>query len=344
MTKKRIGLIGYGLIAKSTHSNGYLACTDKAEVVAVCDLKEDALALAREKLGVPEEYCFTDYKELIACDKVEAIDICTPNFNHCEIAKECIRAGKPYSVEKPVGLNYEQVQSLVDATGDLPAFVSFSFRFMKHIRYMKKLIADGTIGEIKNAYIRYYKDSGLRPGRKLEWRFDKPLSGTGSLGDFGSHMIDMARLMCGEFKGVYAQCGIVVPTRQKLDSDEFAPVTTDDWCNILAKTENGAGVNISVSRVTRGIKMSSSMEFFGTKGAVACDGKGNVTVDLGEGMQPVEVPDSFAANQAECYVDFLDGKTDMFTPFLSEGLAVQKILEAAERSMTTGEYVELSSF
>ncbi|MBQ7032460.1 MAG: Gfo/Idh/MocA family oxidoreductase [Clostridia bacterium] len=341
MKKRKIGLIGFGGIAKGTHANGYLNCADKAEVVAVCDTREEALALAKEKLGIPEEYCFKDYKELIACDAVEAVDICTPNFMHCEIAEAAIAAGKPYSVEKPVGLRYAEVLKLQKKTGELPAFVSFSFRFQKTIRYMQKLIADGVIGDIKNVYIRYYKDSALRPGRRLEWRFDEKLAGTGALGDFGSHMVDTARLFCGDFEGVYAESGIVVKERQKLDSEEIAPVTTDDWCNILARTVKGAGVSISVSRCTRGIKMLTEMEIFGTKGSLLYSSAEGLRVDRGEGPAEEEVPDTFLANQAECFVDYLNGKTDALTPYLSEGLACQKILEAASRSIETGKYIHL---
>ncbi len=344
MKKKKIGIIGFGGIANSTHTNGYLGCTDKAEVVAVCDIREEALALARERLGVSEKYCFKDYKELIACDEVEAIDICTPNHLHCEIAKEAIKAGKPFAVEKPVGLSYDEVIDLCKQTGDLPAFVSFSFRFHKGIRYMKKLITDGVIGDVTNVYIRYYKESALRPGRKLEWRFDKNLAGTGALGDFGSHMVDTARLFCGDFKSVYAESGIVVDKRQKLDSEEIAPVTTDDWCNILAKTVNGAGVSISVSRCARGMDLLTEMEIFGTKGALLYSTDTGLRVNRGEGPVLEEVPDTYLANQSEVFVDYLNEITDEITPSLSDGLACQKILEAAERSIESGEVVYLDKF
>lgn len=345
MKIRKIGMIGFGGIARGVHANGYLQCPEIAQVVAVCDMNDDALALAREKLGIREEYCFKDYKDLIACKEVEAVDICTPNYLHCEIAEEAIRAGKPYSVEKPVGLRYEEVRELCEKTGDLPAFVSFSFRFNKNIRYIKKQIEDGKIGEIRNIYIRYYKDSALRPGRKLEWRFDETLAGTGALGDFGSHMIDAARLFCGDFDGVYAESGIAVAERQCIDSEKIKAVTTDDWCNILGRSKKGAGISIAVSRCTTGVKALTEMDIYGTKGAILYStGDAGLRMDDGEGLRTIAVPDDFLANQAEAFVNFLNGKTDMYTPYLSEGLACQKVLEAAEMSCKNGRYVHLDEF
>lgn len=341
---KRIGIIGYGGIANATHANGYLQCADKARVVAVCDVKEEALALARERFGIGEAYCFRDYKALIACDLVDAVDICTPNDLHCEIAEEAVKAGKPFAVEKPVGLCYREVAQLYAQTGDLPAFVSFSFRFHKEIRYIKKLIADGVIGQIHNLYIRYYKESALRPGRKLEWRFDRNRAGTGALGDFGSHMVDTARLFCGEFQSVFAQSGIVVRQRQKPDSAEIASVTTDDWCNLFAKTQSGAGVSICVSRCARGIGLLTQMEIFGSAGAICYSSDTGLSVNRGSGFVPEAVPDCFLANQSEAFADYLNGITDELTPLLSDGLACQKILEAAEQSIQSGRSVELDEF
>lgn len=345
MSKRKIGIIGFGGIARGTHANGYLQCPEIAEVVAVSDVSDASLALAREKLGIREEYCFKNYKDLIACEEVEAVDICTPNHLHCEIAEEAIRAGKPYSIEKPVGLHYDEVRTLYEKTGELPAFVSFSFRFNKNIRYIKRQIEDGAIGEVRNIYIRYYKDSGLRPGRKLEWRFDKMLAGTGALGDFGSHMIDVARLFGGEFDGVYAESGIAVAQRQRLDCETIAPVTTDDWCSILGRGKGGAGISISVSRCATSIKALTEMEIFGTKGAILYStGDKGLRIDNGEGLRTVEVSDDFAANQAEAFVNYLNGKVDIYTPYLSEGLACQKVLEAAEKSCRSGKYVRLDEF
>ena len=143
---------------------------------------------------------------------------------------------------------------------------------------------------------------------------------------------------------MYAESGIVVDKRQKLDSEEIAPVTTDDWCNILAKTVNGAGVSISVSRCARGMDLLTEMEIFGTKGALLYSTDTGLRVNRGEGPVLEEVPDTYLANQSEVFVNYLNEITDEITPSLSDGLACQKILEAAERSIESGEVVYLDKF
>jgi len=342
MKKRKIGIIGYGIIAKSTHTIGYLNCTDIAEVVAVCDIKEEALAIAREKLGIKEEYCFTDYHDLIACEEVEAVDICTPNYMHCEIAHAIIQAGKPFAVEKPVGMTYSEVLKLYEDAASLPAFVSFSFRFHKQIRYIKEQIENGVIGDIRNIYLRYSKNSALRPGRRLEWRFDKELAGTGALGDFGSHMLDLVRLFCGDIVGVYAEKGTVITERQRLDSDEIAPVTTDDWCHILGKTAKGASLSVSVSRCATSVKGLTEIEIYGTKGSLFYSTTtGLVRVGDMDEIRTVEVPDEYLGNQSATFVNFINGITDMYTPTLADGLACQKVLEAAALSCENGRYVRV---
>lgn len=56
---------------------------------------------------------FTDYHELIACSEVDAVDICTPNVSHCEIGMEAVRMGKPFNMEKPLGVSAEEAEELL---------------------------------------------------------------------------------------------------------------------------------------------------------------------------------------------------------------------------------------
>ncbi|MDD2418637.1 MAG: Gfo/Idh/MocA family oxidoreductase [Oscillospiraceae bacterium] len=354
MSKKiRIGIVGFGGIARGAHLPGYVACKDDVEVVAVCDIDDNALAIAAEKCGLPQERLFHDYKDLISSNFVDAVDICTPNYIHCEIANEVLKAGKPFSVEKPAGINYREVLSLYNNVkkANVPAFVCFSWRYKPYTRYIKHLIDRGEIGNLYHIYVRCIKNSGLWEGRRLEWRFDKEKAGTGVLGDLGSHMIDITRFFGEEFESVFAQSGIIVKKRQKIGSDEIAEVTTDDWCNIAGKLKSNIGVTIAVSRCATTIDDLIEFELFGDNGTIKytylnrtqnieiCVGKTDME---GNGRHNIVPPQSFHANQSKSFVDLVNGKIDAYTAQLIQGVECQKVLEAAELSINTGRSIKIS--
>ena len=85
MENKKIGIIGVGGIANSVHIPGIEKCSG-AEIYAICDINKDTLKSVGDRLGIPENLRFCDYRELIGCPKVDAVEICTPNYLHVEMA------------------------------------------------------------------------------------------------------------------------------------------------------------------------------------------------------------------------------------------------------------------
>ena len=140
----RVGIIGLGRISV-THINGLQNAKD-AEIVAVCDIDEVKLKETGDKLSIPEEYRFTDYHDLINCDIVDAVEICTPNYLHVPMAIDVVNAGKPVNVEKPLGDVYDnRVPELLEALekNPQPNMMCFSYRFRPAVRYAKQLIEEG---------------------------------------------------------------------------------------------------------------------------------------------------------------------------------------------------------
>ena len=104
MAVYRIGSVGLGGISGGVHIPGIRASAD-LKLTALCDIDEKRLRERAEAYGIPEDHCFTDYRDLIACPDVDAVDISTPNNVHFEIAAAAARAGKPYGIEKPVTMD-----------------------------------------------------------------------------------------------------------------------------------------------------------------------------------------------------------------------------------------------
>ncbi len=329
----RIGLIGCGGIAQH-HINLYKNATGGA-VAAVCDINPTALQTTGDKCGVPPEARFTDYREMIDSGLVDAVDICTPNALHVPMAVYAAKAGLPLCVEKPLGLCYQECIELdtIVREKNLPTMICFSYRFQAAVRYAKNLIEEGMVGDVVNIYASYLKSSAYMPGRRLDWRFDKDIARYGVSGDLGVHILDLTSFLAGDVTGVFARMGTAVPERKKLDSEEMAPVTTDDWCHFLADFAGGASATFSITRAAYGNTNHIMVDIYGKKGALRFDLNNDRRIevyregmDIGK-MEVIEIPESYRANQQQCFLDLMHGKPDKYIPTLTDALQMQKVLD-----------------
>lgn len=352
--KTKVGIIGYGWVASANHKSSY-DLTKDVEITAVCDINPAALEKAKADFGLSDDCLFSDYKALIDSGKCEMVDICTPNSLHCEMATYAINAGMPVSIEKPVGVNSKEVEAVRKLAEEkkVPVFVCFTWRHMATTRYLKDVIDSGAVGKVYHCYIKCIKESGLWEGRRLEWRFQKELGGTGVLCDLGSHMIDFLNWMNEDIIGLSANLGIFIKERQKLDSDEWAPVTTDDYANIIADLKSGATVNIDLSRCAKTEEQLVEFIIYGEKGYIRysnyvgegleiCYGdketiaKGKVRVDT-----PEKYGDTKAIVQSQSFLDLANGKSDNFTSTIDDGLRAQMVIDAAIKSNEEKRYVTI---
>lgn len=343
----RIGLIGVGGIMNGAHIPGYLT-SQRAKITALCDTNPLALERARVKLSLDESACFADYRDLVASGLVDAVDIATPDYMHCPIAAEAVARNLPFSVEKPMGMNYAEVKAVCDAAKarGLSGHVCFSWHYRPYVRLMREKIASGALGELYHIYIRCIKDSGLWEGRRLEWRFDERYSASGVMGDLSSHMFDIARFAGREFVELSADAGIFVTERQEEHGERLRPVTTWDWCNVLARMEGGVNATFQISRTTHGVKDWMQVEFYGSKGRlsyVCRNGEPQKLIMQTDG-EPVElIPDArYDAVQSEGFINIIDGTTDGLEPTLDEGLRAQAALDAAYRAVKEHRWVKIS--
>lgn len=340
MKKVRVGIVGTGniTIGWGDHLNGYNA-VDYCEITALCDIDKEKLNNAGEKLGVPENRRFTNYNELIACEDVDVVDVATWNSNHCEIAAAAARAGKDFSVEKPVGMNYKEAYHLKQIAEEhgVKSFVCLSWRYRPYTRYAKYLIDQGKVGKIYHICVRCIKDSGLWEGRKREWRFDKSRASSGVLCDLGSHMFDILHFWGEEFKEVYAKKGIFITERPSEETGELVPVDTDDWCNILATLKSDASCVIELSRTATTLTTGLlHFEVYGEKGVLTynCTDKHSLTFTDAKTNETEEITpsDEFSAIQSKSFVDLTLGVEDEYTAKIEQGLMCQAVIDAALKS------------
>lgn len=350
MKKVKIGIIGMGGIAMGTHVPGLLKCED-AEITAVCDIDAAALTRAQEKLGLPAEKCYTDYRDLIADPDVEAVEVCTPNCVHAEMAIAALEAGKPVNLEKPVTMNYAQACAVLEAQKktDTLGMVCFSYRFKPAVRYAMHLYAEGIIGDLVGVNVSYIKNSAFWEGRKLEWRFIKQAAGSGVAGDLGAHLVDLGQMLAGEITDICAVIDTVVKERPTLDGKEIRPVETDDSCLFLARFKNGALGTFHITRAAIGHVNTIRYDVYGTKGSISFDlnNPDVLMICAGEGdprnlrFRTETVPEEYKLEQERAFVDALQGKQDKFFPTLEDGAQGQKVIDAILASAESGTWVKV---
>jgi len=158
MSNNCIGIIGVGGIGRGAHLISLKNCVG-AKVTAICDIDRERLNKVGDEFGIDEDYRFVDYMDLIKCSKVDAVEICTPNYLHAQMAIDVIAAGKPVNLEKPMALNYDQAKAIKNALDgtNLPFMISFSYRFKPAVRFAKWIISQGLIGDIITLNVEYFK-------------------------------------------------------------------------------------------------------------------------------------------------------------------------------------------
>ena len=191
--KLKLGAVGIGGIFNACHAPVWLNHPE-VEVVAVCDIIPEKARGFAAAHGI--EQVFTDYRDLVALD-LDAVDICTPNLFHSEIAVAALGAGKHVITEKPDAINASEAEKMAAAARGAGRVLMAmrNNRFTPHFQFLKQYIADGQMGDIYAGRVGWVRRRGT-PGRG-GWFTTKELSGGGPLIDLGVHFLDLALWLMG---------------------------------------------------------------------------------------------------------------------------------------------------
>ena len=279
-----VGLVGYKFMGKA-HSNAFQRIgmffdpSINMNMKAICGRDEASVRQSAKKFGW-EEY-ETSWEKLIARDDIDIIDITTPSNAHKEIAIAAANAGKHIFCEKPLALTLKDAREMLKAAevNKVKHQIGFNYRFAPAIQLAKKLIDEGKLGTIFHFRGFYLQDFIIDPEFPLIWRLDKNVAGSGSLGDLGAHVVDIARFLVGDFDKVMGMSKTFIKERPIVEkmiglsgkAQENAAkgqVTVDDATLFLAKFKNGALGSIEATRFANGHKNDMSFEINGSKGSI----------------------------------------------------------------------------
>ena len=379
-----VGLIGYKFMGKA-HSNAYKSVgmffplKNRVVMKAICGRDEAGVRKAAEAWGW-ESY-ETDWKKLIKRKDIDVIDVSTPGNLHKEMAIAAAREGKHVICEKPLANTLADARAMAAAVqkAGVKNMVFFNYRRVPAVSFARQMIREGRLGEIYHFRAAYLQDWIVDPEFPLVWRLDKKVAGSGSLGDIGAHITDLALFLVGEIAEVVGDMKTFIRKRPVLDSGsaffarkksgppQYGAVTVDDAALFLARFKNGAMGSFEATRFATGRKNANQFEIYGSKGSLSFnleslnelhhyikDGPASE-----QGFKKILVTDAshpyigawwppghiigYEHTFTNALSDFFRALEDdqPISPDFQDGVGVQAVLDAVEKSARKGKWVKV---
>lgn len=354
MSKVKIGIIGVGGISES-HIQGYLK-NENVELYAFCDINEARLAEKGKKYGITRLY--TKVEDMVALPELDGVSVCVWNCNHYECTMAALKAGKHVLCEKPLAMNAQQAQQMLDFAKEQGKLlmVGFVLRFSDQVERLKEMAQSGFFGDIYYTKASYLRSNG-NPGG---WFCDKSRSGGGCVIDLGVHVIDEARYLMGNPKPV----SVYATVAKKLDRTPYTKAIgyrssdadpegkdkndVEDFAHATVRFDNGAilVLETSYNLNTPDEPDGSRVEIYGTKsGAITgplrffSDRDGHLSKFTFADLAPESFDTIFQKEMAH-FVDCIQNGTTCRNT-AEDGVMIMKILDAIYASGATGHEVLL---
>lgn len=372
MADLRVAVIGAGRWSARAHLPGWQRCPG-VELAVVCDLDRSLAQRRAAEFGAAE--VSDDYREVLARDDIDIIDICTRD-EHEPLVFAVLESGRHCLCEKPVAHHADDVWRAVRIAKErgLKTKVGLTFRYAPAVFYLTSLVADGFTGKpfIFNGYEQ--NSQWLDPDNPADKRIltapgDDQVGGwspreeeisVSSLEGYGAPIIDIGLMLTGAtMREVVGVLRNFVPERRRTNLDKSREaINIDDGDAFLGKLSNGALANIQSSYVTVGNYPGVEARLYGDRGALICrivDEGGEwqrlwgATADAVE-FKRMEIPAEYFPPgyqpgdgwEATCYgnliksfVDEIEAGGDVNTGDFAQGAAVQEVINAVEMSHRT---------
>ncbi|MEU3147096.1 MULTISPECIES: Gfo/Idh/MocA family protein [unclassified Streptomyces] len=373
----RVGMVGYAFMG-AAHSQGWRTAGRvfdlplSPELAVICGRDATAVRAAADRHGWADTE--TDWRALVERDDIDLVDICTPGDSHAEIALAALAAGKHVLCEKPLANSVAEAEAMADAAGRARrqgrlAMVGFNYRRVPATALARRMVAEDRIGTLRHVRVSYLQDWLVDPAFPLTWRLRREQAGSGSLGDLGAHIVDLAQYLAGErLAGVSALTETFVRQRPlpaapaggpaAVDSAGTGEVTVDDAALFTGRFTSGALASFEATRYATGRKNALRIELNGERGSLAFDLERLNELSYHDGTEPaahagfrrilVTEPDhpyldawwppghglgyehTFVHQARDLVHAVAEGRTP--EPSFADGLQVQRVLAAVEES------------
>lgn len=348
-----MGVIGTGQVATTRHLPAFekLQAEGKVRLVAVCDAHEDKVRAAAEKFGVL--LVFTDYRELLAREDIDAVSVCTTNYLHKQPVLEAFAAGKHVLCEKPLAMNAAEGAEMVAAgrAAGRQFQVGYNLRFGPGAQAVRRFLDDGKLGDVYHVRAQALRRRGIPSHGHFT---DKSKQGGGPLIDIGAHVLDLSLWLMdfpkpvsvsGQTQTKFGHRENIIGLRGQWNRANF---TVEDFASGFVRFENGATLALEASFASNIAQDQFQTTLMGTEGGAFLDliNEANTRVFREESgtltdTAPVFLP-QIHTHEAEirAFVQSLTDGTPVLVPG-EQGLVVTQILDALYQSAETGHEVLL---
>lgn len=320
------------------HAANFRRNVPYARLAAIVDPNREAAEKAAQALGVERYY--TDYKQALADDGIQAVVVVTPTIYHREIVVAAARAGKHVLCEKPMAMNERECEEMIGAceAANVTLQVAFMRRFDESFTAAKRAIDDGAIGEVV-----LVKSLTRGPSEPMPWMYDLAKS-NGPLAEVNSHDIDTIRWFAGdEVSEVYAIGG-------NYRSRHIAAEYPDFYDNVTlsARFANGRQASIDGALAVR-YGYDSRVEILGTEGVIFLGQTHETTTIVAGPDRMLRRPfmnswrslfkEAYLAEDTDFIAAILEGRPPRVTGH--DGKMAVRVVEAGNASIKTGAPVKL---
>ncbi|MEM7697337.1 MAG: Gfo/Idh/MocA family oxidoreductase [Verrucomicrobiota bacterium] len=277
MQELRVAILGHRFMGRA-HSNAWSQVTKffdvpiKPVLQVACGRDEADLKTFADRWGWAE--IETDWRAVVERDDIDIIDISLPTFMHAEPAIAAAEAGKHIFCEKPFATTLGEARAMLAAAerAGVVHYLNHNYRRCPAVVLAKKMIEEGRLGELYHWRGAYQQSWLVNPDHPLDWKLRRETAGAGPLWDLGSHAIDLARYLVGEFANITCQ-GKQFIDRRPLASDpgEEGDVEVECAALMLSEFANGALGSIETTRYATGRRNRHTFELYGSKGAICWD-------------------------------------------------------------------------
>lgn len=318
----RVAVFGLGRIGK-IHSANLAARVSGAMLVAVADVAPAELTAAAERLGGPR--MFSDYREALALEEVDAVAICAPTDLHYQMILDAAAAGKHIFCEKPIDLAVERISRVVEEVGrrGVELMVGFQRRFDPSFQAMREAVAAGKIGEPQLLRISS-RDPGPPPESYVR-------SSGGIFLDMTIHDFDIARYLMGsEVVEVHARGGVLVDAMFE---------RAGDWDTALVSLAFANGAMGAIDNSRRAVYgYDQRAEVFGPAGMMAVENQTATKLMAADGAG-VHLPkpvNFFLERYAEAYAREMQAFVDAIAGGRKVPVGAEDGLKAVEIGLAAG--------
>lgn len=357
--KLNVAMIGTGFIARA-HSNAFRQVTHFFDVPyelglkIICGRNQAKLDAAAALWGWEEGS--TDWQVVVGRPDIDVVDIAVPNVLHAPIAIAAAKAGKIVWCEKPLATSLHEAESMAQAVRQIPNLVWFNYRRIPAVVFAKRLIEEGRIGQPFHYRALYLNQSGNDPSKAATWRYQRSEAGLGAAGDLLSHSIDSALYLNGPITELTAMTHTFAPGRDVDDATYFLARYANGSVGTFEATRYGVGcrnrhafeINGSKGMLRFNLEQMNQLEFFDAAETPSQQGMRNITVtgpdhpyseNFWKPGHIIGYEHTFIATLG----DFLSAlaRRESRYPDFDDAVAVQRVLDAAERSAGSRRWVTM---